>query len=192
MTHEDYHRSHLLLQPQGAAWSKESGGLYSLSLALTKPFHRLDESGDALMGEFTPETSTQLLDEYEKAFGLPECSQLSEQTIQARRDALYAKDTHEGGLSAIALEELCAEYGFDVSITITHRHHCLRSCIYPIYPDERHFYITAHVKSTPVTRMSVLDNCLTPLVTIDELAVTCILDKYVLGGWEVIYIFAEE
>lgn len=192
ITHDDYHHSHLMLLPNGAAWSKESGALYDLSLALTKAYERVSSSADQLEDELLPETSFYLLAEYEEAFGLPECDQLFEGTIESRRQAVFAKDTHQGGLSPWALEKLCAGYGFDVTITPVRRHHCLRNCMHPLYSYDSQFDIVATVRSSAPIRMTVLDDCLTPLVRFNELAITCLLEKYVIGGWEVIYVFEEE
>lgn len=192
MTHDDYHHSHLMLIPEGAAWPKEGGALYGLSQAITKAYERVSASADQLEEELLPETSLYLLEDYEKAFGLPECDQLLEGTIESRRQAVFAKDTHQGGLSPWALQALCGAYGIDVEITTAHRHHCLRSCMYPLYSYDSQFYIIATIKSSSVHFMTVLDNILTPLLQTDALAVSCLLEKYVIGGWEVIYVFEEE
>ncbi|MGY3571976.1 putative phage tail protein [Vibrio paucivorans] len=192
MTHDDYHRSYLMLLPEGAAWSKDSGALFDLSLALTKAYERVDASNGQLEQEIFPETCYALLPDYEHAFGLPECQDLQEQTFDRRRQAVYAKDTHQGGLSPWALEALCASYGFDVEILPVRRHHCLRPCTHPINPYDSQFDILARVKSSSAIPMTVLDDCTTPLLQFDELAVTCLLDKYIIGGWQVIYVFEEE
>lgn len=192
LTHDDYHHSHVMLLPTGLAWQKETGALTELSMAITKAYHRVSQSSDALEKEVFPETSTYLLDEYEDAFGLPECESLGAQTTEQRRRAIYAKDTQLGDLSIAGLEALCASYGFDVDISVAHRHHCLRSCMYPIYPYDSQYNLIATVKTSSVHRMTCLDNILTPLIQSDDLAVTCLLDKYVIAGWEVIYIFKEE
>ncbi|QLK44258.1 hypothetical protein DR996_02450 [Vibrio owensii] len=190
--HSDYHLSHLLLMPEGAAWVKESGYLSDLSLAITKAYARISASCDTLEHELFPETSFYLLEEYEQAFGLPECDDIKPQDIATRRNVLYNKDTRTGGLSPWALEELCASYGFDVEISTAHRHHCLRDCTYPIYPYDSQFDLIATVKSSPGKPMTVLDDCATRLLQFDELSVMCILNKYVIGGWEVVYMFEEE
>lgn len=173
ISHDDYHLSHLMLLPSGLAWSKDSGALKQLSEALTKAYGRVSEADDALEKEIFPETSSYLLEEYEEAFGLPECDSLGEQTIARRRQAVYAKDTLPGDLSAWGLEALCASYGFDVEISVAYRHHCLRDCMYPLYPYDNQFYLIAKIKT-------------------DDLTVTCLLDKHVIAGWEVIYKFEEE
>ena len=79
-------------------------------------FCRVDERAQDLISEAYPDTTDELLEDWERVAGLPdECSPLAP-TKEERRAQLVQKITDIGGQNAAYFEEVASRLGFDVEV----------------------------------------------------------------------------
>ncbi|HHA1670048.1 TPA: putative phage tail protein [Enterobacter roggenkampii] len=84
------------LLPPGPAWSGENNLLDGLAPALSRVHTRTDE----LSNEIDPARSVELIDRYEKVYGLPDsCVPATTQTLQQRQQRLDARANVAGGIN---------------------------------------------------------------------------------------------
>lgn len=116
---DDYRWRGLALLPPGRAWPR-FGLLGTLVQALTDEFSRVARRARDLVEEADPRTTRELLTDWERVLGLPDCS--APTTLQGRRDAATAKlraalghDQSSGWwveyLASLGLEEWSLELG---------------------------------------------------------------------------------
>lgn len=115
---DDYKRQLIKLSPQGRAWPiEDTSNWVKLLDAVAQELARIDAHASLLVNEAFPDTTLQLLENWERIAGIPdECSQLGD-TIQVRRNNLKSKLTARGGQSRSYFVDVAAQLGFDVTIT---------------------------------------------------------------------------
>ncbi|WP_251976707.1 YmfQ family protein [Salinicola avicenniae] len=118
MNAESYREQLAALLPQGAVWPRDGDArLSTLLVALAQEFARVDRRADDVIRESDPRRALELLEDWERNYGLPEpCVANLEQTLQERRDALVSKMTTTGGQSRRYFIDICAALGYDVTI----------------------------------------------------------------------------
>ena len=118
-TVDDYARTLYQLLPRGLIWSTDtSRRLYAFVQGLADEFVRVHNSGSDLIDEMDPQTTTQLLDEWETVLGLPEPPGYAPTLAADRRAAIVGKLAAYGGQSAAYFEFLGEQQG-DSSVTVT-------------------------------------------------------------------------
>lgn len=118
-TAADY-REHLkALLPPGQAFPREPGtDMEKLLAGMAQELARIDSRGEALISEANPQTTAEMLTDWERVAGLPDkCSGSLEETLQGRRQALLAKLASTGGQSPQYFIDLAAALGYIVTIT---------------------------------------------------------------------------
>lgn len=107
------------LLPRGAAWAKQRGSmLLSLLESLAVEAARVDEHGGDLLVEMIPDTTLEMLADWERVAGLPDdCVTDETRTIETRRAALLTKLRSLGGQSRQYFIDLAAVFGFTITIT---------------------------------------------------------------------------
>lgn len=106
------------LLPQGLAWPRESDArMRALTRGLAEEFSRIDMRGDDLLREVLPNTTVEMLSDWERAAGLPDACVPAGQTLQERRNALLSRLAGTGGQSRAFFIELAAYLGFTITIT---------------------------------------------------------------------------
>ncbi|EMK5462988.1 DUF2313 domain-containing protein [Vibrio cholerae] len=177
--------------PRGIIWSREHTlKLYQYAAGYAPRLKAAEENADNILLEMRPETTVQLLPEWEWYLGLPECN-LEKQTLETRRDAVVEKFHRKGGLQAWNIEKLAADLGFDVEVQEIFPHHCLRGCTYPLYEEKYRHLLTINVKGITQSYATCLDDCLTPLVSQTAAALECTLNKIKMGGKYYDFIYEE-
>lgn len=113
------------LFPQGKAWTREKNNiLENFITAIAAECVRIDGKVTALHGEADPRTTHELLDNWEKDFGLPdECTPLSS-TIQGRRAAVLSVRNQERSLRKQVFLNTAAALGEDIDINEWHPFIC--------------------------------------------------------------------
>ena len=113
-----YLRQLQALLPPGRAFTREPGAhLTQLLAALAEEFARVDSRADALMNELDPQTTSEMLEDWERVFGLPEiCLYAVPQTVAQRRAALLAKMSSVDDLTQQFFINLAASIGYTVTI----------------------------------------------------------------------------
>ena len=175
--------------PRGRAWPRdENADLTALIKALSPRLNRLEVNADLLLQEMRPETTVQLLPEWETYLGLPECN-IPNDDFLVRRAAVVEKYHRKGGLAPWQIEGVAAALGFTIEVKQVLPHHCLRNCMARIWPKRYRFLLVVTVKDTPVTRFTVIEDVLTPLIEYHTQMLECVLTKYRLAGTGYEYIF---
>ncbi|MGQ3663297.1 YmfQ family protein [Citrobacter braakii] len=193
MTSADYQRALIKLLPRGLAWPQNADDtLAKLLLALADGFAREDEQAETLARrESMPGTSQTLLDNWESFLGLPECGEISD-TLEQRRTAAQAKFTMAASLNLNFLEELALGFGYDINIEQRYPHNCMRSCMYPLIPQEVRFTAYVTVNSyVDKHNATCLDDCMTPLVVYESGALECLLERYGPAYETFVYFYPE-
>lgn len=117
MTAEEYLSALKALLPSGPAWPREEETpLTRLLKAWAEEFARLDARAALLTEEADARTTLELLPDWERALGLPECG-LEYTTVEERRSALEAKLTAGGAMTNAELIALAEVLGFTITIT---------------------------------------------------------------------------
>ncbi|MCW5828104.1 MAG: DUF2313 domain-containing protein [Deltaproteobacteria bacterium] len=105
------------LLPPGIIWECEPGSVMHRTLeGIAAELARVDGRVPDLLREMFPETSDELLLDFERVFGLPGPCITQEQTFAQRREAAWAADLADGGQSKAYLIEVAARLGFEITI----------------------------------------------------------------------------
>ena len=146
------------VMPRGKAWSRDEDGDLNLFLrALARRLSQTEFDAENLLPEMRPETTFMLLEEWEEYLELPECGQLSG-TVEDRRRAVVEKYHRKGGLSPWQIEAVAAALGFTIRVTVLLPHHCMRSCMYPLYPARYRWTLQIDVIGISGGRFTCIDN----------------------------------
>ena len=185
MAHSVEQWSDAILQqmPRGRAWPRDPEAyLPKYVNGFAQRLADLELSADELLLEMRPETTVQLLPEWEAYLGLPECESTS-QSFERRLAAVVEKYHRKGGLQTWQIELIAAALGFTVTVTEQWPHHVLRDVNYPLYPASTRFVLRVDVYGIPEERFTVLDNVLTPLRGNAPLVLECVLNRLKLAGF---------
>ena len=115
---ENFRQAFLQLLPRGAIWSRERDALPSmLATVWGKTFARNSERASDLLTEIFPETTIELLEEWEKTTGLPDPCAGESPTLSLRRSQVVARLTDSGGSSISYYAAFAAALGFEITIS---------------------------------------------------------------------------
>lgn len=186
---EQWHEVLLQQMPRGRAWPRDpESDLAKYVLGFAKRLSDAELSAEQMLLEMRPETTVQLLPDWEQYLGLPECN-VPNQTFESRRSAVVEKYHRKGGLQTWQIEALALALGFLVEVREHFPHHVLRSVLYPIWPDRWRHTLEVIVYGLPDGRFRVTDNVLTPLKTQTALLLECTLSRYKLGGFTYEFVY---
>lgn len=116
-TAADYLAQLLALAPQGAAWPKESASsLARLFAGIAEELARVDARADVLLEQIDPRTATEMLPDWERAFGLPDGCVVADPTEAGRRMALHQRVAAMGGQSKPYFIGMSTLLGYDAEI----------------------------------------------------------------------------
>lgn len=120
MTAEAYGQQLGQLLPPGAAWAQHpESHLRRLLLALGESLARAHQRSDDLFRETDPQQTSELLDRWEVALGLPDaCSVQGSQTVAERVQLVVAKLISAGGQSRAYFTALAVTLGYPTA-TVT-------------------------------------------------------------------------
>lgn len=169
--------------PRGRAWPRDpDADLPKYVMGFAKRLAQLELSADQLLLEMRPETTVQLLPEWEEYLDLPECGTVN-QPFEMRRAAVVEKYHRKGGLQTWMVEQIAAALGFNVKVSEQWPHHVLRDVNFPIYPASARFILRVDVLGIQEDRFTVLDNVLTPLRGNAALILECVLNRLKIAGF---------
>lgn len=113
-TAEDYKNALIALTPIGICWPTENNSTWvTLLEALAQEFARVDSRSIDLLDEAFPNTSTELLENWERVVGLPDAFSDPNATIEERQKAVMFKLQARGGQSAEYLSSLINALGYE-------------------------------------------------------------------------------
>ena len=108
------------LFPSGAAWQSkflESSELKKLINSLAIEPCRIEDAGWAFLNDVYPDTTVDLLPDWERLLRLPdECDLETEKTIEERQQRVLQVLTSRGGQSPNFYINLAQQFGFDIGV----------------------------------------------------------------------------
>lgn len=114
---DDYLAQLVALAPQGAAWPREGGStLEKLFRGLAEEFARIDARAGELMLQTDPRLVTEMLGDWERAYGLPDGCVVADPTIAGRKLALHQRVASVGGQSKAYFVGMSALLGYETEI----------------------------------------------------------------------------
>lgn len=118
-TVDQYREQLKALLPPGRAFPRDPGtNLDSLLDAMARELARIDARADRLTVEARPDSTSELLVDWERVAGLPDnCAGILQSTLQGRRADLVTKLTSRGGQSRAYFIAVAAALGYTITIT---------------------------------------------------------------------------
>lgn len=117
MTADQYREQLKALLPPGRAFPRERGtNMEKLLDAMAQELARLDARAEQLTREANPQTTQELLGDWERVAGLPDPCTEAPVTLQGRMAALVSRLASVGGQSVAYFIELAAALGYEVRI----------------------------------------------------------------------------
>lgn len=109
----DYAKALMALLPRGVAWNRDSNSTLSkLVNGLAEIYGYVDDrAADLLEVETDPRLTTEMLEDWERNWGLPDICFTADQTEAERRSTLVAKMTLEGAQSRAFYEQIAISLG---------------------------------------------------------------------------------
>lgn len=157
LTAENYRNKLLTLLPVGVAWARDANSTMADMLhAWADELARVDGRTTDLRNEADPQTTLELILEWESILGIPDpCSGLGE-TLQQRREAILAALRLLGGQSRQYFIDLAATLGFEgATITEYDPHSVDLSVDAGLFGDDWQFAWTLSVAMPDVQQISV-------------------------------------
>lgn len=115
---DDYLQQLINLTPTGQAFpSDDQSNWIQLLTAIAQTCARIDANAVLLLNEAFPDTTTQLLPNWERVAGIPDDCTVLGDTYQVRRLNLIAKLTSRGGQSPSYFVSVAASLGYTVTVT---------------------------------------------------------------------------
>lgn len=117
ITKEQYAQAFKQLMPLGMLFDlEESSNFYKLIIAICANYELFDEYCDNFINEIYPNTTLELLPEWEREYGLPDSCSIPDSTIEQRRKLLLAKYNALGGQTPAYYIALAAYLGYAITI----------------------------------------------------------------------------
>lgn len=105
------------LLPQGKAWPRDADAtLTKLLTGLAEELARVETRAQDLVREADPQTTVEMLADWERQLGLPGSCVTVEQTETERRNAVIAKLRHTGGQSRQFFIDLASTLGATITV----------------------------------------------------------------------------
>jgi uncharacterized protein YmfQ (DUF2313 family) len=116
-TADDYKESLKSLAPKGTCWpTSDDSNWIKLLDAVAQEYARVDGRGVDLVTEAFPDSSDELLPNWEKLVGLPDAFSDPDATIEERRQQVLFKLQARGGQSEEYIESLIEALGYPAKI----------------------------------------------------------------------------
>ncbi len=119
LTARNYREQMQALLPSGPAWPRHDDATLTKALdALAEEFARIGVRAEELPIEILPNTTTELITDWERVMALPdECVGQLEETLAKRRSAVVAKLTGGGSAAIDYYIALALQLGYVITIT---------------------------------------------------------------------------
>lgn len=190
LTSDDFYNQLQDLLPPGPAWDVEqSVNAKQLLLAWATEFARVQADIDRLIDETDPRTTSDLLPDYERIFGLPtDCTAGTDLTLQQRRAALVSQMTSTGGQSRAYFIALAAAVGYTITITEFRPHTVMSDVTVPIYGIEwAHIWQVNNSNNPPPQYLTVQGAVNEPLAVWAGNLLTCLFNRLKPAHTQIIF-----
>jgi uncharacterized protein YmfQ (DUF2313 family) len=187
-----YARQLQQLLPRGAAWWLEPGTtLSNLLQGLAEELARIDGRAATLIEEWDPRTTAELLDDWERVYGLPDPCVGSNPSTAQRRASLVAKVMGLGGQTPAYFVAIAAALGFSITITELSPHDVDDDVDAPLYGDEWAYAWQVNAPLSTVNEWSVDDTVDDPLAWWTNLVLECVLLELKPAHTVIVFQFGE-
>jgi uncharacterized protein YmfQ (DUF2313 family) len=121
-TDEAFHQALLRLLPRGRAWRRDPLAIMSGTMAgLAPTYTRNSQAAAQLIIDARPDTTVNLLEEWEASLGLPDPCTAPNPTLAQRQAAVRAKWAERGALDKDYYIDLANILGYSITITEFHQ-----------------------------------------------------------------------
>lgn len=192
LTSEDYRVILSALVPPGQALPIDSQSNWQQLLgALATEFARADARAAALVTEMIPQTTFELLADWEETAGLPDPCIEGEQTIEERRLGLLRLITGTGGQSRAYFIDLAAALGYDIDIHEWHPHTVEDDVTYPINGSAWRYAWEVRAPEETVLYATVQSTVDEPLATWGNDRLECVIERYKPAHTYILFAYGE-
>jgi uncharacterized protein YmfQ (DUF2313 family) len=175
MLADAYFAQLLALLPPGVALSRDAGSPLAGLLGVTAAeLARVEARGGQALIEAVPDTTDELLPDWERAFGLPDPCLGAAPTVAQRRARLVQQVTASRGQSRAFFIGLAATLGYAITITEFAEYTCELDCEQPVHDTPWRFAWRVGLPQNQVAEFTCLDGCETPLAVWGETVVECV------------------
>lgn len=177
---DDYRTQLIALLPTGPAWQFARGSLlWQFADALAQEFARIDARTAAMIAEAYPQSTYEMLEEWETVAGLPDLCSGPADGIAARRRQLAAKLTAAGGQSIPYFLGITEALGYQgASIEEPEPMHCNDDCNDYLWAEDSIYSWIVHAPAAVKTEyMHCNDDCNSYLSSYGGQALECILNR---------------
>jgi uncharacterized protein YmfQ (DUF2313 family) len=191
LTAEQYRDQLIALLPQGAAWIAEPiTVLYKLLHGVAESAARVDTRVDDLIREINPETTSELLADWERALGLPDNCGTAPTTAVDRRDAVVLKLNTIGGQSPKYFIDLAALYGYTITITEFRPFKAGSKAGTPLYGKQWAYWFQVNGYTNTIKHFKAgLSKAGEPLRSWGNDVLECLINKYKPAHTDVIFAY---
>lgn len=176
---------HLL--PRGPAWEGDNPLLDGLAPSLT----RVHQRGSDLMREIDPAQTTELINRYEKLYGLPDpCAPPGVQTLQQRQQRLDARANVIGGINEQFYRNQLDALGYETATIDQFQN--LDASPDPEWGDKYRFYWQVNIPADAnVTWQTCISACNSAIRTWGDTVAECVIDKLCPSHTVVVFAYPE-
>lgn len=115
---QDYAGAMARLLPTGRIWRTDNGAMLQKTLAALSPtYTRSTAAAAQVLVDGRPDTTFNLLEEWEKSLGLPDPCTAANPSLQQRQAAVRAQFGARGALTKASFIAMAAALGFTITIT---------------------------------------------------------------------------
>ena len=175
---EHYRTQLIALLPRGIIWESEAGSvLYNVIDAIAQQFARVDSRLTQLIEETDPRTTSEMLTDWERAYGLPDACTDEVDTIAERLNVLYQKVTATGGQSRQYYIDVAAALGFEITIDEFRPFTVESNVDYALYSTQSRFYWRVNAPEETVRYFTVDSSAAEPLSDWGNEILECVINR---------------
>ena len=190
MNSADYLQQLMALKPPGRAWPNDPNTHQNQTLAaLAEEFARLDARALGLFSELDPRAVFELLDDFERNFGLPEPCKKTPETMAGRREALHEKVIRQGNQSRRDFIALARALGFDITVTEFDAHSVNSTVNQPLQHEAWRFVWRINAAKQTVRRKTVQSGVNESLASWSNDLLECVINRLKPAHTRVIFAY---
>ena len=154
------------LLPPGKIWNSDRDTVLGQFLeALAEQLANIDLRAVSLLTDIRPNTTTNLIDDWERVLGLPDdCSETDAATLNDRRAAVISKLQVKDNLSAGSFIALAATFGVVITVEELDRQRAMAGTTLQTNQGRWRFVWWIELPATRINRLNVLSDVNTPLL----------------------------
>ena len=168
------------LMPRGKLWDdlQEDPNFIGLFESAAEELAIIDARESDLLNEADPRSTREMLEDWERAYDLPDPCVDGDLTLEQRLDSLYAKVINKGGQSIDYFIKLAKSLGYDITITEFSPYKVNDPVNKPIYGKNWKFIWRGNAPEVTVTKSTVRSRVNEPLAAWGNERLECSLSRF--------------